>query len=342
MRRHGISRYSISHLFRITDVKFMDQSTDSRDVVVEGPSGSAREAVCCRASRRLAMILPAAAIAVAVAAPVSAQSLRGSKASLDLQNRQAEFHDYTYLSGRQDLHQFVEAGLLVPLEGNANYRLSNVSFNVARPEVKLFVERLAAQHVQACGEPLVVTSLTRPKAYQPRNASDRSVHPTGMALDLRIPQRTTCRSWLESTLLALERRRVLEVTRERRPPHYHVALFPAAYVSYVESLTGESKDALLASNASPATGQAVGRLAEPPPAGATAEAAVRTSASTRASTTTAAPARSSSTTYVVRRGDTLWRIAREHGISTTELRRANGLSSSRIKAGQRLRIPARD
>src|SRR5690606_38840909 len=163
------------------------------------------------------------------APPVSTHSLLGSSASLDLQNRQAEFLDYTYLSGRQDLRRFVEAGILVPLDGGGDYRLSNVSHKVARPEVRLFVERLSAQHVGACGEPLVVTSLTRPRSEQPRNASTRSVHPTGMALDLRIPRAAECRRWLESTLLALERSRVLEVTRERRPPHYHVALFPTSY-----------------------------------------------------------------------------------------------------------------
>jgi hypothetical protein len=31
---------------------------------------------------------------------------------------------------------------------------------------------------------------------------------------------------------------VLDITRERRPPHYHVALFPQAYRDYLESLVG--------------------------------------------------------------------------------------------------------
>ncbi len=303
----------------------MERSTDRKGVVVEGPSGTKREAIPCRVGRRPATILPVvAAVALAVAVPVSAQSLRGSKASLDLQNRQAEFHDYTYLSGRQDLRRFVDAGLLVPLEGGGDYRLSNVSFNVARPEVRLFVERLSAQHVSACGEPLVVTSLTRPKSYQPRNASARSVHPTGMALDLRIPRAASCRKWLESTLLSLERRRVLEVTRERRPPHYHVALFSAAYLSYVEGLTGETKEALLGST----------------PGRTTAESdVIRTAASAPARTVAPDPDPEPST-YVVRRGDTLWRIARQHDTTPTALRRANHLSSSRIRPGQRLSIPA--
>ena len=116
---------------------------------------------------------------------VSAQSLRGSAASLDVQTDQAARHDLTYLSGRVELRRFVDAGLLVPVDGSRDYTLEDVSFPFARPEVKLFIERLSQQYRRACGQRLVVTSLTRPQSHQPRNASDRSVHPTRMALDLR-------------------------------------------------------------------------------------------------------------------------------------------------------------
>ncbi len=56
---------------------------------------------------------------------------------------------------------------------------------------------------------------------------------------------------------------------------------------------------------------------------------------------TAAPAenRQANTTYEVRRGDTLYDIARKFGISVSALRRANGLTSSRIYPGEVLRIP---
>jgi LysM repeat protein len=43
-------------------------------------------------------------------------------------------------------------------------------------------------------------------------------------------------------------------------------------------------------------------------------------------------------TYLVRRGDTLSGIAQRHGTSVATLRRLNGLSSTRIFAGQRLRV----
>jgi len=50
---------------------------------------------------------------------------------------------------------------------------------------------------------------------------------------------------------------------------------------------------------------------------------------------------SSSTTYRVRRGDTLSDIARQFGVSVKELRRLNGLNTSRIYPGDVLKIPKR-
>jgi hypothetical protein len=122
----------------------------------------------------------------------------------------------------------------VRIPGGANYQLAGVSYPYGRPALRTFVERLSAQHKSACGEPLVVTSLTRPSSEQPRNASDESVHPAGMAVDLRISPKAKCRAWLEKTLLSLEKSGVLDATRERHPAHFHVAVFPTAYLTYVE------------------------------------------------------------------------------------------------------------
>ena len=93
----------------------------------------------------------------------------------------------------------------------------------------------------------MVTSLTRPLSRQPRNASSRSVHPTGMALDVRRSNSRSCRSWLESVLLSLEGSGVLEATRESYPPHYHIAVYPQPYARYVDNLTTRSADTRMAS-----------------------------------------------------------------------------------------------
>jgi len=177
-----------------------------------------------------------------LAAPAAeAASLSGSRSSVSRQNYQARRHEYTFIRTPAQVKQFVAKGWLVPLRGNSNYTLHAVSFPYARPEVKLFIERLSKQYRASCGEQLVVTSLTRPTTRQPRNASPLSVHPTGMAVDLRRSWSSSCRRWLESTLLYLEGRGVLEAARERRPPHYHVALFPKPYANYVANLGKEKR-----------------------------------------------------------------------------------------------------
>lgn len=192
---------------------------------------------------RTGLFALAAAGLLASAAPVDAQSLRGSTRSMDRQERQARAHDFTYLRSPTQVRRFAEQGYLVPIVDQTNFWLKDVSFPYARPEVKLFIERLSAQYRAACGERLVVTSLTRPRSRQPRNASTRSVHPTGMAVDLRRSSRPSCRRWLEDVLLSLEERRVLEATRERRPAHYHVALFPQPYRGYVDQLIAAQRTA---------------------------------------------------------------------------------------------------
>ena len=271
-------------------------------------SRHAISAAAGRPARFAAGLLAAGLLSGGLPGGASAQSLRGSSASLDRQVEQARRHDFTHLANAPQLRRFVDAGYLVRVAGNADYTLANVSFPFARPEVRLFIERLSAQYRRACGERLVVTSLTRPLSHQPRNASVRSVHPTGMAIDLRLPA-GRCRAWLESVLLALEARGVLEATAERRPPHYHVAVYPKPYAAYVRQLT------------------------------ARADAGAAASAPASATPAASAPASAGPAVHVVRRGDTLSGIAGRYGASVAALRRANGLGSSLIRPGQTLRVP---
>ncbi len=191
-----------------------------------------------RLCRNAALSLLALSTCATCAAPLlEAQSLLGSHESLLRQNEEAREHDFTYLRTAAEVRDYVQQGLLVRLPGNADYELAGdeVSFPYARPEVKTFVERLSSQYREACGERLVVTSLTRPITRQPPNASAISVHPTGMAIDLRRSDSSGCRQWLETVLLDLEGKGVIEATREQYPPHYHVAVFPNPYLQYVAS-----------------------------------------------------------------------------------------------------------
>jgi hypothetical protein len=167
-------------------------------------------------------------------------SLKGSSSSMVRQNDVAKANDYSFLRSAAQVERFVAEGFLVPIESTGSLEVSSgVSYPVARPQMKIFLERLGRQYYEGCGEPLVVTSLVRPTSEQPRNSHPLSVHPAGMAADLRISQTQACRAWLESTLLSLEGRELLDVTRERHPPHYHVALYPDRYLAYIQPMLAE-------------------------------------------------------------------------------------------------------
>jgi LysM repeat protein len=251
------------------------------------------------------------------------------------QHRIARDHDYTFLQTSTQVRRFVDMGLLVHLPGNANYSLASVSHPYARPAVKLFVERLSAQYRAACGEKLVVTSLTRPVREQPRNASHLSVHPAGMAVDLRISGKAACRSWLERTLMSLERQGVLDAIRENRPPHYHVALFPEPYTRYVARLTGGASGPQVASATQPSASRGAPLVtANLPSRGAESAGPSAASIAVALQETPESVA-----SYRVNRGDTLWSIARRHGTTVETLQRLNGIRSSRILPGQVIAVP---
>lgn len=279
-------------------------------------------------------------------------------------------HDYTFLRTSAQVRKFVDAGYLVRMPGNVDYDLAGVSYPYGRPAMKLFVERLASQYRASCGEKLVVTSLTRPIQRQPSNASDLSVHPAGMAVDMRVSRNAACRRWLETTLLSLERQGVLDATRENYPPHYHVALYPTSYTQYVARLTSRSTVQLASNEASSGQTSASGRSAS-----------LEATESTRSSTTvaTAALEEAGSTDsesagvgatdapapgetpgpgstagtaftedagaqtvreYRVNRGDSLWSISRRHGTTVEALQQMNGLASASIRAGDIIKVPA--
>lgn len=252
-----------------------------------------------RSSRLAQLATVATLLALLVPAILPAQSLRGSRASIERMYRHALSEDFTFFETPASVRRQVTAGLLVRLEPGGTFSLHKVGYPFVRPATRTFVERLATQYQQACDEPLVITSAVRPATRQPANSADLSVHPTGMAVDLRKPKDGSCRSWLRTVLLELEDAGVLEATEEYAPPHFHVAVFPTPYTRYVASLAKQEPRAQLA----------------------------------------ARPAAATPSTYTVRRGDTLWDIAQMHDTTVEALRSANGLRGARIRPGQELKIP---
>lgn len=169
---------------------------------------------------------------------LDAQSLRGSTSSVDRMYSHAVNNGIYFYKTGDGIRRAGSEGRFVRLGGNSNYATSGVSYPYVRPETRTFVTRLAAQYRAACGERLVVTSAARPQSMRLFNSVRKSVHPTGMAIDLRKSNKTSCRNWLRRTLVSLERSGVLEATEEHNPPHFHVAVFPSPYAQYVAARGG--------------------------------------------------------------------------------------------------------
>lgn len=304
---------------------------------------------------KLTVALLTAALAT-MAGQAGAQTLTGSRSSMERQYQVAVSHGYVFAKTASTVNKLVEQGDLLKVQPTRHFELHNVSFPYAKAPVKLFIEQLSAQYVAACGEKLTVTSLTRPLDRQPGNAADDSVHPTGMAVDLRIPPAGKCRSWLERQLLSLESAEVLDVTRERNPPHYHVAVYPEPYRQFAEatpgtgtgseyvvrrgdtlsriaSITGASVAQLKSTNGLRNDILQIGQKLAVPASNSAVVSRVSQSANAQVAAV-------SEVTHRVKRGDTLWRIAKQYGTTVDALSSENRLNGAALQIGQVLKVKA--
>jgi hypothetical protein len=179
-------------------------------------------------------------------------SLRGSPAGMQVQNRIAKAHGLAFYRTHAEILDAFHAGDLLALRGSEDYEVAGfVDLPYLHPSAILFVERLSAQYREACGQKLVVTSAVRATADQPPNAHALSVHPAGMAVDLRVSDRAECRRWLEDAILGMERRGLVDGIREYNPPHYHVAVFPKQYMEYALERAAREAEQLAATRPRP-------------------------------------------------------------------------------------------
>jgi LysM repeat protein len=259
--------------------------------------------------------------------------LRGSRESVQKMWDFATMHGLAFYQTPRDIDKAVADGKLVPLDGDASYELTrSVGFSYATREAKQFVVSFAPQYLAACGTPLVVTSAARPTNRQPRNSNPYSVHPTGIAVDLRRPPAGPCQTWLRKALAELEEQGYIEATEERRPVHLHVAV-----------LTEPGKIAAL-----PPVGSGV--LAGVAPRAQRSDGDLTLGSTLPAIRVSNAPSRTAPSadddaidagTYRVREGDTLWDVARRSGVSVSALARANRRSTRGVlRVGTVLRVPA--
>ena len=272
-------------------------------------------------------VVAAALVAVAPAAHTQRaarepEALRGSKASVEKMYDFAESHRYPFYLTPFTLDDAIAKGKLVPLTGDQNYELTRgVGFSYSTVEAREFVKQFAPQYLAVCGAPLTVTSAARPMSRQPHNANPHSVHPTGIAVDIRRPYPGPCLTWLRNALAELETRGFVEATEEHHPVHLHVAVLAAPGARFtLPDLTN---------------GVVVARQTPVP---ATLVAATANGALSLPAVT--ADSAGKGRIYLVRQGDTLWEVAQKTGVSVQALAAANKRSPrSVLTPGTTLKLP---
>ena len=282
---------------------------------------------------RYATALAAFALTAALAAPVLAQrhgpkepeDLHGSRQSVEKMYEFALTHHMPFYLTPVNVDDAIAKGRLVALAGDSTYELTRgVGFAYSTREAKQFVLAFAPQYLAACGVPLTLTSAARPMSRQPHNANPHSVHPTGIAVDIRRPAAGPCLTWVRSALATLEERGVVEATEEHHPVHLHVAvLVPPGGRLVIPNLVKT----------------VVARQVTTPPVPMTTVAAAGGEVKLMPGVKDTARARH---TYTVRQGDTMWDIANRSGVSMAELKKANAQIASTLKPGITLVLPERD
>lgn len=244
-------------------------------------------------------------------APKEPEDLHGSRQSVERMYEFALSHRMPFYLTPVNVDDAIAKGRLVALAGDSTYELTRgVGFAYSTREAKQFVLAFAPQYLAACGVPLTVTSAARPMSRQPHNANPHSVHPTGIAVDIRRPSAGPCLTWVRGALANLEERGIVEATEEHHPVHLHVAVLiqPGARVLLPNLV----------------------------------KTVVARQVTTPAVLVTTVAAAKSPHSYTVRQGDTMWDIANRSGVSIAELRKANAHIASTLKPGITLVLPERD
>ena len=281
-------------------------------------NGCARRAVAVAALA--AAIITVAPAANAQRAAREPESLRGSKASVEKMYDFAQRYRYPFYLTPTTLDDAIARGKLVPLTGDENYELTRgVGFSYATVEAREFITQFAPQYLAACGAPLTVTSAARPMSRQPRNANPHSVHPTGIAVDIRRPFPGPCLTWVRGALAQLEAQGIVEATEEHHPVHLHLAVLRAPGAKF--KLPDLTNGVVVARQpTAPVTAVANGDVG--------------------LTTLTAPDTDGKGRVYLVRQGDTLWDVAQKLGVTVQALAEANHRSpKSVLRPGTTLKLP---
>ena len=266
-----------------------------------------------------------ALLSIFIAAPAAAQSLKGSHASVEKMYTRAVLNDLQFYSTSKGVYESVRDGELKLVSITMDLTLDKVSYPFVLPRTLDVLNVFAKKYHDACGERLVVTSAARPRTEQPRNASPQSVHPTGMAIDFRKPS-GNCLTYLRGELLALEKLGIVEATEEKHPVHFHVAVLQRgsfAPATRVASTTPTPTTPTPSAVVAVATDSAGGTVELPD--------------SSANEVDKPAPKPATKATYTVKKGDNLSTIAKRFGLTVSHLKSLNGLKTSNLQPGQKLK-----
>ena len=187
------------------------------------------------------ILLYTLAVALIVLPPsVKASSLRGSHASEEKQNQEADREKLTRIATDEQIEQFERARLLVPLPQGETIQIDDrleLKWQWCRPWTATFLRDIAKDYFAEFHTPLQINSAVRTTEYQIQlrktngNAAGttgdlQSSHPTGATVDLAKKGMTRKQlAWMRKRLLGLESKNLIEATEEKRQSVFHIMVF---------------------------------------------------------------------------------------------------------------------
>ncbi|MEN9920833.1 MAG: hypothetical protein RL538_726 [Candidatus Parcubacteria bacterium] len=147
----------------------------------------------------------------------------GEVSSSQQQHRYALLENLPFMTSEAEYQSSIASGRLVRLEGP--YLEMHARRPYVLPSTAAFVLELSRGYFEfGCGR-LVVKDAARLVSEQPSNGSTFSVHPAGMAVDVRTKYiRPECADWLRAYISEKEAEGKVDGTQEWRPEHLHVVV----------------------------------------------------------------------------------------------------------------------
>lgn len=188
--------------------------------------------------RRLALLVLCGSLLCPV--PLRAASLKGSKASKERQNQEADREGLARVRNNKDLIRLERSGLLVALPEDGAVRVDErlaPERRWCRPWTALFLRNIGRAYFAEFHQPIKVDSAVRTVAYQRRlrrwnaNAASaygkrRSSHLTGATVDIATKNMSRAElAWMRRWLLFLESRGYIEAVQEHWQPCFHIMVF---------------------------------------------------------------------------------------------------------------------